>query len=350
MSADAPEDETRPAKRARPEDDGEARTAPKRSEEFWLDDGNIILIAQDTAFRVYRQLLASQSKVFADMLAASRADTNDTIEDCPVVRLSDSPQDLTHLLRVLLPREHRILYRDTEHLRLRLDHVAAVIHLAHKYEIEDLLRQALSALKADLATFERCTEGPSSRLAVKYSAAQDEKSNLLHQRIPEAICIVNLARFTDTPSLLPVGLYLCSSLGDRLFDGWKHEDGTVEYLSGDDIRLCFKAQLPLARRGMKVLDKIFSGGTSDECPHPDVCQKILRRCFGDAARDIQDAVSLNPLLDPRYCYRFHSEDLLDCEKCSELCVERELDLRRDTWLWLPKLFELQLEGWGQGIV
>lgn len=107
----APENETRPVKRTRLlAEDGEAqaRTATKRCQEFWLDDGNIILIAQDTAFRLYRQLLASQSKVFADMLVASQADTNDTMENCPVVRLSDSPQDLTHLLRALLPRERRM--------------------------------------------------------------------------------------------------------------------------------------------------------------------------------------------------------------------------------------------------
>ncbi len=31
----------------------------RRHEEFWLDDGTIVLVAQDTAFRVYRGLLAS---------------------------------------------------------------------------------------------------------------------------------------------------------------------------------------------------------------------------------------------------------------------------------------------------
>lgn len=99
------EEHARPEKRARVEDDSGKQAPLKRCEEFWLDDGNIILVAQDTAFKVYRRVLATQSKVFADMLVASSADSNDTMEGCPVVRLSDSPQDLTKLLRVLLPLE-----------------------------------------------------------------------------------------------------------------------------------------------------------------------------------------------------------------------------------------------------
>ena len=41
-----------------------------RHPEFWLDDGNLILVAsQETAFRIYTGLLASQSEVFANMFA-----------------------------------------------------------------------------------------------------------------------------------------------------------------------------------------------------------------------------------------------------------------------------------------
>lgn len=180
---------------------------------------------------------------------------------------------------------------------------------------------------------------------MKYSN-QDDDASLLRHPAPEAICIVNLARLTDTPSLLPAALYMCSRLGDRLFDGWKHEDGTVEYLSHEDIRLCFKAQLPLAQRSMKVLGNICAS-TSDECPYPEICTKFLTRTFVDAARDIQDTVTLDALLGPKCCYGFHLD--IDCEKCSDLCEEIELSSRKKTWMWLPKLFGLQLDGWGQGL-
>ena len=65
--------------------------------ELWFEDGNVVLVAQGTAFRVFRSLLAEHSTVFADMFAASSPATEETLDGCPVVRLSDSSHDLAHL-------------------------------------------------------------------------------------------------------------------------------------------------------------------------------------------------------------------------------------------------------------
>lgn len=101
----------RPPKRARSAVSGEdapedAGISLKRSDEFWIEDGNIVLIAGETAFRVYRGLLALQSTVFADLFASSSPSAEERYDDCPVIRLTDSPQDLAHLLRALLPTSH----------------------------------------------------------------------------------------------------------------------------------------------------------------------------------------------------------------------------------------------------
>ena len=72
--------------------------------EFWFNDGNIILVAQNIGFRVYRDLLAVQSTVFAGMFAASSPRAEESLGGCPVVQLErESPCDLAHLLRALLP-------------------------------------------------------------------------------------------------------------------------------------------------------------------------------------------------------------------------------------------------------
>ncbi len=75
----------------------------KHHPDFWFDDGSIVLVTRNTGFRVYRGLLASQSTVFADMLAASSSSSDEILDGCPVVQLTDSPHDLAHLLGVLLP-------------------------------------------------------------------------------------------------------------------------------------------------------------------------------------------------------------------------------------------------------
>ena len=78
-----------------------------RDAEFWLDDGNIVLIARDTAFKIYRGLLAAQSPVFQDMFAMVQPQAAREWEECPVVHLSDSVEDLRHFLRALLPKAQR---------------------------------------------------------------------------------------------------------------------------------------------------------------------------------------------------------------------------------------------------
>ena len=109
MSADT----LHPLKRARVEDGNSSESSSnspatslqklKRHAEFWFDDGNIVLVARNTAFRIYRGLIASQSTVFSDMLVSSCASADETFDGCPTVQLSDSPEDLTHFLRALVP-------------------------------------------------------------------------------------------------------------------------------------------------------------------------------------------------------------------------------------------------------
>ena len=92
---------------------------PKKDDEFWYEDGTIILIAQNVEFRVYRGPLAQHSQVFRNMLSfpqppstpgpsqaspsplPSGSDTGMS-PACPTVHLTDSPADLRHFLRVLV--------------------------------------------------------------------------------------------------------------------------------------------------------------------------------------------------------------------------------------------------------
>ena len=79
----------------------------ERDSEFWLEDGNVVLVAQNTGFRVYKGLLAAQSPVFHDMFSAAGLQADERYDGVPVVPLFDSPVDLRHLLRVLLPKTQK---------------------------------------------------------------------------------------------------------------------------------------------------------------------------------------------------------------------------------------------------
>lgn len=90
-------------KRKRAEND--AFVIPITRGDPWFDDGNIILQAEQTQFRVYRGLLASSSTIFSDMLSVPQPNTPDQlVEGCPVVELPDLARDWEHVLRALFKR------------------------------------------------------------------------------------------------------------------------------------------------------------------------------------------------------------------------------------------------------
>ena len=74
--------------------------------DIWLEDGNIVLQAEDTQFKVHRGLLARVSPIFADVFSVPQpsqpeGDLNSVVDGCSVLRLQDSSQDVQHLLWAL---------------------------------------------------------------------------------------------------------------------------------------------------------------------------------------------------------------------------------------------------------
>ena len=71
---------------------------------LWFDDGNIVLIAETTAFRVHKSILARHSEVFRGLFSIPQPINPDDVEmmdGCFVVRLPDRRYDLRHLLRAI---------------------------------------------------------------------------------------------------------------------------------------------------------------------------------------------------------------------------------------------------------
>ncbi len=97
--------------------DGDAASSPgqasqqNKDEELWFEDGTVILHAGDAELRVYRGLLEARSSVLKELFAQSHPTRTVMIDGqhftCPVVRLTDTIQDLRHVLRVCMPKHAR---------------------------------------------------------------------------------------------------------------------------------------------------------------------------------------------------------------------------------------------------
>ena len=66
----------------------------RQHQELWFDDGNVVLVAGNTWFKLYRGILARYSSVFRDLFQVADASAGDTIQNCPVVHVTDNPDHL----------------------------------------------------------------------------------------------------------------------------------------------------------------------------------------------------------------------------------------------------------------
>ncbi|PIL26476.1 hypothetical protein GSI_12234 [Ganoderma sinense ZZ0214-1] len=300
----------------------------ERSEEFWLEDGSIILVAQQTGFRVYRALLARQSTVFSNMFSSSTPNAEEMVEGCPVVYMSESAEEVAHLLHVLLPTSQRTLF--SRNFSFSFEQISAIIRLAHKYDIQDVLDQAIASLAhfftSDFDTWER------------------NKKQVVDVTLAQSICIVNLARLVDWPSLLPVALYQCALLGSTVLGGYKHDNASVEHLHPDDLRRVIRGRNRLAKEANEMVAEIFISDPCARCTTRASCRDALRRMLEIAVAD--DGCSSPEVLRSWDCgiENWGEEEGL-CDACQRAAVERDTTARRHVWNKLPDIiFGLGVDG------
>ena len=225
-------------------------------------------------------------------------------------------------------------FHDTDEPKPTFNQVSAVIRLAHKYNVEDILRQGLSALKTyytddfDLFESEPCT-------LVEF-----------HDGDACAISAVNLAQLTDTPEILPFALYKCCALGGAILDGCKREDGTSDRLDTETLRRCLDGRNALAREAFSIISRVFCATQHPGCTNANrkVCRHAIQAILTECV--ISDSASEATVLDSwRIVIRGEGKDRNMCNSCIEELVRRELQARKDVWKRLPEIFGITVKGW-----
>ena len=80
-----------------------ADTDWKHHDKYYFDDGNVVLLAEDTIFRVHKSVLTLHSGLFQDMLSLpqSEGSGSETMDGCPLVRTQDLALHITWLLEAM---------------------------------------------------------------------------------------------------------------------------------------------------------------------------------------------------------------------------------------------------------
>lgn len=173
----------------------------QRVDDLWYDDGSVVLIAQDRAFRVHRSILSQQSSVFRDMFSIPQSSDVVNMDGCPTVELADDAFMLEHLLRAIYNRFF-FLPCATQSANEVVRIGTSIASLSHKYDIPPLMKEAIVRLEEIYSTkFEDHN---------RYRVDEDPMDD------GTAIFVINVARRIEPSPLdriLPVAFYYCRRTG-----------------------------------------------------------------------------------------------------------------------------------------
>jgi len=314
-----------------------------QDEDFWYSDGTVILVARTgVAFRVHRGVLADHSTVFRDLFAVPQPPEEEHA-GCPIVNLSDAPNQIRSLLRALYhPRRY---YMPDQRVSFAM--VAALTRLGHKYAIDDLVASALSRLRTCFST----------SFDAYYSAITTGGGKSMSCTSEDAIAAVNLARLIgeDANTILPSALYTCCQLSaDMLTRGVPDDDGDMQKLSDADLERCIDARARLAALAMSsAVRRCQPNSDGQETPKEGRARCTQAFCTpylaSAASRVLCGTLGLPKLSGALDSIDWFVADSvrggLLCHVCAERVKDKDKQERLRLWKMLPAVLGLQLEGW-----
>ncbi|THH29890.1 hypothetical protein EUX98_g4293 [Antrodiella citrinella] len=204
-------------------------------QELWFEDGNIVIIAEKTEFRVYRGILAQKSDLFKDLFTLPQPEGGETLYGCSVVRVQDLATDWYRFLSVLFGGAS--MWTNNQQYSWRL--TRSIITISNKYQVDVMRDEAME------------------RLQKRFPANIDDWDKLYGAEIlgsmSDVISMANAARLLELPGVRARALYECTQLStDQLLVGIENEDGVREVLCTEDIKFCVDARKTLAQEHIKL--------------------------------------------------------------------------------------------------
>ncbi|CAA7266007.1 unnamed protein product [Cyclocybe aegerita] len=310
----------------------------KRHESLWLEDGNVILQAEDTQFRVHRSMLARHSTIFKDIFSIPQQDQimDPIVDGCPVVSLSDSAEDLEHILLIFYDNHRFLDLRE----KLSVGAIAAMLRMGKKYDIAYVQDEALRRLRREFPTtimsrwqlntiFNVIDYGPDASKAVS--------------------AIIALAREHGVPSILPAAFlhYIETTMLEEILDTDDSE------LPRDARRQCILGRDKFIHTAhSKILSWLHlpTFMPAHSCAQPTTCHTQRDAVFKDLCNTlcIGNAGKLQWEL-VLHLARSIADSLGErrslCTACTlsiSSCIETSFN---ELWLDLPNFF--RLPGWDQ---
>ncbi|KAM5541917.1 hypothetical protein V8D89_004227 [Ganoderma adspersum] len=320
-----------------------------RDADVWLTDGNCVVVAKDTAFRVYKGILSLHSELFRDLFSLPNSSSgNDMMDGCPTVTVADDPRDIRCLFLVLCCGKD-FYHENDEPKPVEFAVLASLIRMGHKYSIPKIMNDALSRLKKYYPT-----------TLSAWDEIDTREGYVATESAVHAFEVVRLARLTETPSLLPSAFFACcekmcalSIKDDRLpTEGQLLLHG----LSVQDSRRLIKGRENLAlgvvERILKLVAKYSNLPADYRSSHRPCAEKVtaifhLRALDGSFFKNTRYRAALQPLTEWFFANPTDPTGRpgLQCESCLKFLKRTDEKSRAEAWVYLPETFDLHVNGW-----
>ncbi|KAI0657695.1 hypothetical protein C8Q70DRAFT_1000191 [Cubamyces menziesii] len=278
-----------------------------RHPEFWFSDGSLVLRAGSTLFRIHVSQLCRKSVFFRDMFSLPQplpADQEkEMIDDCPVLDLHDSPQDVAYLVKVIYDGPS---FANND----RNDFVAVsgMLRLANKYLVEESIRSKV--LEHIRVVWPSTLHEWDARedIARMY---ETETGSMRGHRFPNPIAVINLAREIGAEELLAAAFYDLSrysyaqilepSPGDPLHpDSSPTTTSLAHTLSpGDMQRLALGKET--AQHAINTLIQNMEYASPDTSHHRLMHQRTRSATNSRHSRSASATLAAGPCITPAAC-------------------------------------------------
>ncbi|KAG5350367.1 hypothetical protein C0989_011323 [Termitomyces sp. Mn162] len=168
--------------------------------DYWYDDGSVIIIVEETAFRVHKSILSQHSDVFADLFTIPEpaARESESLEGCSVVHLQDDLHDFTQVIKAIYKPFYFDELPQNADLRKLLGFISGILKISTKYNLTRIRQKCIDILQGKFpTTLSGCEELVSS--GYQYNATT-------------VVSAIPLARETNVPEILPWAFYISTNI------------------------------------------------------------------------------------------------------------------------------------------
>ncbi|KAF9462805.1 hypothetical protein BDZ94DRAFT_1193882, partial [Collybia nuda] len=287
-----------------------------RDEQFWYDDGSVVLHVGTKLFRVHRSILAAHSEIFADMFRMPQPANQPLLEGCPIVTLTDCVTDFEDLLKALYHPFYFDSLPNYSALADTLDFVSGILSLSTKYFILQFRERSISLLKRIIPT--------------TLDAYDSKFESMFFSEDPNVIArAIGLAHKNNLPEFLPSLYYVAAC---RISPGRMLDRNSIN-LSWEERTVCL-----VGREMLRMLEKLISYRFLYDFRPPPSCKSLL---CAKSTRPLHQWRVVENRDSPAPLTPFHKWDELDvCLKCILHIREQHTAGREAVWARLPSAFNM----------